>query len=214
MMASTFLERSVVIRELMPQDLKLEIDQLSRDEAVEAARYLAEVVSKAHARQMDSATRRKFAKSLNVRRSSQLDAPSWLWSSVVELAPFMKRVPRALPRVRTGLTRTAPGFTITRKYLALWRGGQAGRRRNARRPIFLAIYLLCPWWLAICIMHFCFISLSDRPVFLDFSEVMQAFIFGSCPTLSPVLDGVVAFDESLFMLPLGSATWMNVTVSL
>ena len=86
MMASTFLERSVVIRELMPQDLKLEIDQLSRDEAVEAARYLAEVVGKAHARQMDSATRRDFAKSLNVRRSSQLNAPSWLWSSVVELA--------------------------------------------------------------------------------------------------------------------------------
>jgi uncharacterized protein (DUF2252 family) len=71
MMASTFLERSVVIRELMPQDLKLEIDQLSRDEAVEAASYLAEVVGKAHARQMDSATRREFAKSLNVRRSSQ-----------------------------------------------------------------------------------------------------------------------------------------------
>jgi uncharacterized protein (DUF2252 family) len=70
----------------MPQDLKLEIDQLSRDEAVEAARYLAEVVGKAHARQMDSATRRDFANSLNVRRSSQLDAPSWLWSSVVELA--------------------------------------------------------------------------------------------------------------------------------
>ncbi len=86
MMASIFLERSVVIRELMPQDLKLEIDQLSRDEAVEAARYLAEVIGKAHARQMDSATRREFAKSLNVRRSSQLDAPSWLWSSVVELA--------------------------------------------------------------------------------------------------------------------------------
>ena len=86
MMASTFLEHSVVLRELMPQDLKLEIDQLSRDEAVESARYLAEVVGKAHARQMDSSTRREFAKSLKVRRSSRLDAPSWLWSSVVELA--------------------------------------------------------------------------------------------------------------------------------
>jgi hypothetical protein len=70
-------------------------------------------------------------------------------------------------------------------------------------PIFLEVYLLCPWWLAICIMHFCFISLSDRPVFLAFSEVMQVFIFGSCPTLSPVSDGMVAFDESLFMSPLG-----------
>lgn len=86
MMASKFLDRSVVIRELMPQDLKLEIDQLSRSEAVEAARYLAEVVGKAHARQMDAATRREFARSLKARRSSHLDAPSWLWSSVVELA--------------------------------------------------------------------------------------------------------------------------------
>jgi uncharacterized protein (DUF2252 family) len=70
----------------MPQDLKLEIDQLSRQEAVAAARYLAEVVGRAHARQMDAPTRREFCGSLNVRRSSRLDAPSWLWSSVVELA--------------------------------------------------------------------------------------------------------------------------------
>ena len=86
MMASTLLGRSVVLRELMPQDLKLEIDQLSRQEAVAAARYLAEVVGRAHARQMDSVTRREFCRSLNVRRSSGLDAPSWLWASVVELA--------------------------------------------------------------------------------------------------------------------------------
>jgi uncharacterized protein (DUF2252 family) len=86
MMASRLLARSVVIRELMPQDLKLEIDQLSRTEAVNSARYLAEVVGKAHARQMDSATRREFAASFSQRKAARLDAPSWLWSSVVELA--------------------------------------------------------------------------------------------------------------------------------
>jgi uncharacterized protein (DUF2252 family) len=86
MMASTLLGHSVVLRELMPQDLKLEVDQLSRDEAIEAARYLAEVVGKAHSRQMDAATRRDFAQSLRARRSSRLDAPAWLWNSVVELA--------------------------------------------------------------------------------------------------------------------------------
>jgi uncharacterized protein (DUF2252 family) len=59
---------------------------LTRDEAVSAARYLAGVVGKAHARQMDSATRREFRRSLRSRRSKRLDAPSWLWSSVVELA--------------------------------------------------------------------------------------------------------------------------------
>jgi uncharacterized protein (DUF2252 family) len=86
MMAATLLGRSVVLRELMPQDLKLEIDQLSRQEAVGAARYLAEVVGRAHSRQMDPATRREFAKSFTGRRAARLEAPSWLWSSVVELA--------------------------------------------------------------------------------------------------------------------------------
>jgi len=86
MMAAKLLNRSVFLRELMPQDLKLQIDQLTRDEAVGAARYLAGVVGKAHARQMDAATRREFRRSLRARRSKRLDAPSWLWSSVVELA--------------------------------------------------------------------------------------------------------------------------------
>jgi uncharacterized protein (DUF2252 family) len=86
MIASKLLGRSVVIRELMPQDLKLEIDRLSRAEAVNSARYLAEVVGKAHARQMDASTRREFAVSFRERKAARLDAPSWLWSSVVELA--------------------------------------------------------------------------------------------------------------------------------
>lgn len=39
MLADKFLGRSIVVRELMPQDLKLDIDQLTRNEAVSAARY-------------------------------------------------------------------------------------------------------------------------------------------------------------------------------
>jgi len=86
MLATRLMERSVWLRELMPQDLKLEIDQLTRQEAVGAARYLAGIVGKAHARQMDVATRNAFRKSLKTRHSKRLDAPSWLWTSVVELA--------------------------------------------------------------------------------------------------------------------------------
>jgi uncharacterized protein (DUF2252 family) len=86
MMASKLLKLSVVIRELMPQDLKLEIDRLSREEAVSSARYLAEVVGKAHARQMDASVRREFALSFRQRKGARLNAPSWLWGSVVELA--------------------------------------------------------------------------------------------------------------------------------
>ena len=86
MTAAQLLQRSVVVRELMPQDLKLEIDRLSREQAVQAAQYLAEVVGKAHARQMDGTTRKAFYDSFRVPRSRRLDAPSWLWTSVVELA--------------------------------------------------------------------------------------------------------------------------------
>lgn len=86
MAAATMLDRPVVVRELMPQDLKLEIDQFSRAEAPVAARYLAHVVGLAHGRQMDRSTRQKWRAELQRRHSATLDAPSWLWSSVVELA--------------------------------------------------------------------------------------------------------------------------------
>jgi uncharacterized protein (DUF2252 family) len=86
MLAAQLLKRSVFVRELMPQDMKVEIDQLTREEAVTAAAFLAGVVGRAHARQMDNATRREFLHDLKKRRSKRLEAPSWLWSSVVELA--------------------------------------------------------------------------------------------------------------------------------
>jgi uncharacterized protein (DUF2252 family) len=85
MLADKFLGKSIVVRELMPQDLKLEIDQLTRDEAVAAARYLAAVVGKAHARQMTSGTRRQWIAELHRNRTKSLDAPGWMWRSVVEL---------------------------------------------------------------------------------------------------------------------------------
>jgi uncharacterized protein (DUF2252 family) len=86
MMAARFLGRSVFLRELLPQDLKLEIDQISHEEAVGAATFLAAVLGKAHGRQMDPPTRKRFLRNLKRRSSKRLDAPSWLWSSVVDLA--------------------------------------------------------------------------------------------------------------------------------
>jgi len=85
MLAAKLLSRPVVLRELMPQDLKLEIDRLTREEAVAAASYLACIVGKAHARQMDAATRKRWMAELNRNRSKSLDAPGWMWRSVVEL---------------------------------------------------------------------------------------------------------------------------------
>ena len=86
MLAAHFLGKSVFLRELLPQDLKLEIDQISHEEAVGAAKFLAAVLGKAHGRQMDPNTRKRFLRDLNRRSSKRLDAPSWLWSSVVDLA--------------------------------------------------------------------------------------------------------------------------------
>ena len=85
MIAARLLDRPVFIRELLPQDLKLEIAQVTREEAVKAARYLAITVGKVHARQMNDPTREKWRNELARDHPSVLDAPSWLWSSVVEL---------------------------------------------------------------------------------------------------------------------------------
>ena len=91
MLPARLMDRSVVVRELLPQDLKLEMDQLTAEEACHAANFLAGVVGRAHARQMDGEQRASWLKELNGRRSKTLDAPSWLWSSVVELIAFHEK---------------------------------------------------------------------------------------------------------------------------
>ncbi len=85
MLASRFLDRPVFVRELLPQDLKLEVDHLSAAEATKIAAFLGGIVGKAHARQMDTAARKAWRKDLAADRRHSLEAPNWLWSSVVEL---------------------------------------------------------------------------------------------------------------------------------
>jgi uncharacterized protein (DUF2252 family) len=85
MVPAKFLGRPIVIRELRPQDLKFEFDQITQPEAVEASRFLAGVVGRAHARQLNPAQRKKWVSLLNGRRVKALDAPGWLWTSIVEL---------------------------------------------------------------------------------------------------------------------------------
>ena len=85
MVPGRLLGHSVVVRELMPQDLKLDVDQLSAAEAVHAARFLAAVVGHAHARQMPKDTRRFWSRELAAHHSRDFDAPSWLWTTVIEL---------------------------------------------------------------------------------------------------------------------------------
>ncbi len=85
MLADRLLDSAVFVRELLPQDLKLEIEHLTQREAMSVAHYLAAIVGRAHARQMNGAERRAWLLDLKRNRSKSLDAPSWLWNSVVEL---------------------------------------------------------------------------------------------------------------------------------
>jgi uncharacterized protein (DUF2252 family) len=85
MIAARLLQKSVFIRELLPQDLKLEIEHFSREEAMGVAEFLAHVVGRAHARQLSASDRKKWRRELQRNRSKSLDAPSWLWNSVVDL---------------------------------------------------------------------------------------------------------------------------------
>ena len=85
MQSGRMLDKAVFIRELLPQDMKLEIETLTPAEAMKVAEFLANVVGRAHARQLSSAERRDWLATLQRNRSRQLDAPSWLWNSVVDL---------------------------------------------------------------------------------------------------------------------------------
>jgi uncharacterized protein (DUF2252 family) len=85
MLATHLLGKPIVMRELMPQDLKLEVNQFSRSEAIKAARYLAYVVGVAHAGQMSVDDRRTWREALAQRPQGEIEAPSWLWDSIVDL---------------------------------------------------------------------------------------------------------------------------------
>ena len=73
------------MRELLPEALKLGLAHLTVEEAIKSARYLARVVGRAHAGQMDKDGRKLWRTELTKNFSKTLDAPSWLWSSVIEL---------------------------------------------------------------------------------------------------------------------------------
>ncbi|WP_343616571.1 DUF2252 family protein [Novosphingobium sp.] len=91
MVAAHLLGRPVVLRELLPQDLKLEVEQFSRGEAIAAARSLAQVVGRAHARQMDASQRTVWLATLRGGHAWDIAAPSWLWAATVDLAAAHER---------------------------------------------------------------------------------------------------------------------------
>jgi uncharacterized protein (DUF2252 family) len=85
MVAGHIDRRPVFARELMPQDLKLEVGGLDPAGARGLASYLAYVVGKAHARQMSEADRQAWRRLIQPRHLRGVQTPSWLWESVISL---------------------------------------------------------------------------------------------------------------------------------
>ena len=85
MISANLLERSVFVRELLPQDLKVELDRISAEQGRAIAYYLGLVVGRAHGRQLDFASRRAWREEMATHRTKNIDAPSWLWQALVEL---------------------------------------------------------------------------------------------------------------------------------
>ena len=86
MIAMRLSHHNMVVRELRPQDMKFEFTGLSQTDAIATARLLAGVVGRAHGRQMSFKARKLWAKELQTRHGKGLDAPRWLWSSILDLA--------------------------------------------------------------------------------------------------------------------------------
>jgi uncharacterized protein (DUF2252 family) len=74
----------VTVRELMPQDLKIDAEQFSRGEAVRVSGHLAAILGRAHGRQMDAAARQSWIDAVRAPGPGP-DAPGWLWSVVTDL---------------------------------------------------------------------------------------------------------------------------------
>jgi uncharacterized protein (DUF2252 family) len=91
MLSGDIAGHAVFVRELMPQDLKLELEMFNDIEARATARALAHVVGSAHARQMDAAQQADWRGQLEGASTRWLEAPSWLWTSVVDLVGFHER---------------------------------------------------------------------------------------------------------------------------
>ncbi len=91
MAAASLRDKHVFVRELLPQDLKLELTRLRREEAIAIGGYLGSVLGVAHARQLTPAACAAWLASFRRGKSDNLTVPAWLWSAVVELVALHER---------------------------------------------------------------------------------------------------------------------------
>lgn len=91
MVAVRMLGTSFFVRELLPQDLKLDVDTLDTQDAVSLATYLGHVVGLAHGQQMQRDVAHAWRRDLAARHGKSIDAPFWLWTSIVDLIGLHER---------------------------------------------------------------------------------------------------------------------------
>jgi len=85
MAPASILDKQVFVRELLPQDLKFELEALNEAEALAIGRYLASVVAQAHVRQLTSAEAGSWLEIFRKDSAHNMTAPAWLWAAVVDL---------------------------------------------------------------------------------------------------------------------------------
>ncbi len=85
MLPADIAGKQVFVRELLPQDMKFDLDALGDEEALAIGGYLAAVVAVAHSRQMEPGECADWLVEFRRTHAKHLTAPAWLWSSVVDL---------------------------------------------------------------------------------------------------------------------------------
>ena len=83
--AATVMGRPVFVRELLPQDLKFELDAMADADVDDLGIYLGSVIAMAHARQLSSAECAGWLETFRREHASRSTAPGWLWAAVVDL---------------------------------------------------------------------------------------------------------------------------------
>jgi uncharacterized protein (DUF2252 family) len=85
MAPANVLDKQVFVRELLPQDLKFELEALGEEEALAIGHYLASVVALAHARQLSATDAASWLRTFRKGNAKNMAAPAWLWAGVVDL---------------------------------------------------------------------------------------------------------------------------------
>ncbi|MCC7539531.1 MAG: DUF2252 family protein [Deltaproteobacteria bacterium] len=85
MLPAQVLKRRVVVRELLPQDLKASLARLESDECEAVGHHLGAVIGRAHARQLTPADAASWKNVVSGSAHERVGPPRWLWDALVEL---------------------------------------------------------------------------------------------------------------------------------